>query len=52
MVLLVVLVRCAGCVTYFGVLIPYKFVDSLLRHCATSRKVAGSFPGGVIGIPR
>ena len=23
---------------------------SWLRHCATSRKVAGSIPGGVIGI--
>jgi hypothetical protein len=25
---------------------------SWLRHCATSRKVAGSIPGGVIGIFR
>jgi hypothetical protein len=23
---------------------------SLLRHCATSRKIAGSIPNGVIGI--
>jgi hypothetical protein len=25
-------------------------VAQLLRHCATSRKVAGSIPDGVIGI--
>jgi hypothetical protein len=42
--------------TFLGSFIEFSFVllikrgRSWLRHCATNRKVAGSIPGGVIGI--
>ena len=28
----------------------YQLLNEILKHCATSRKVAGSIPDGVIGI--
>ena len=38
-------------VTLPRIVTPYRDgVDGWLRHCATSQKVAGSIPDGVIGI--
>ena len=41
---------CLGCKTILFHLITVVCRGSWLRHCATSRKVAGSIPDGVIGI--
>jgi hypothetical protein len=38
------------CILYASCLLLNGFSDTELRHCATSRKVAGSIPDGVTGI--